>query len=88
MDTTITKAAHQEQLPWIDNGCVIIFQLADVGFLVEFVFSDVVLTAFMALFEKFYFTYLESFATPMRNTMIERIAKARVYFHVYLSLDF
>jgi len=47
-----------------------------------------VLTAFMALFEKFYVAYLESFATTvpaMRSAMIARIAKAREYFHVYLS---
>jgi hypothetical protein len=58
--------------------------LVDVGYLRKFVFFDVVLAAFMALFENFFVAYLESFTATipaMRSTMISRIAKARGFFH-------
>lgn len=89
MAPTIPRAAHPEQLPWIDNQYVIVFQLVDVGSLVELVISDaVVLTTFMALFEKFDVAYFESLATiapAMSNPKIVKIAKAKTYFHECLS---
>ncbi len=72
----------------IDHGCVISLELVDVSSNpVEFAFS-VPLTTLVALFEKFYVTYLESLATTvptMRSPKIVKIAKTKVYFHAILS---